>query len=36
MSIGKLNLRYNYYMHNNRADSNVNTKVEFTLHVLYA
>ena len=36
MSIGKLDLRCNYYMHDYRADININTKVEFTLLVLYA
>ena len=37
MSVIKLNLRYMYYMHNYRADINVNKQVEFTtLHVLYA
>ena len=35
MYISKLNLRYMYYMHNYRADINVNKQVEFTLHVLY-
>ena len=36
MSISKLNLRYMYYMHNYRADINVNMQVEFTLHVVNA
>ena len=36
MSLSKVNLRYMYYMHDYRADINVNKQVEFTLHVVNA